>query len=227
MVPRDPRIETDVDASPAPPRARPASPWPTGVPAPDPPEPTADAVVSAAELADLLLDPTGRQVYERAAADAPHLDGEALATRHPEVDRWLVDVEPGENAHLELLLIAAAEHGGTLVELDWSGEDEIGGTRRAVTDACSALGLGPPGWDDDTEEIVMAHLGDEAVRGSYVPALLRSLDAQLATVGVRLVAVDMDTDSYQVAPVPAERFAGLCGAAFGPYRLDAVDRVEA
>lgn len=44
-----------------------------------------------------------------------------------------------------------------------------------------------------------------------LPPLLVSIDEQLAVRGMRLLLIDIDSDSYQLVPVTADLFARVVG----------------
>lgn len=161
------------------------------------------------DLAAVVLGEEGRRVFAQARADHAELDDDAFDDRHPALGQALIDDAPVDIA----LLVAAGQHPypWTIGWCDWSGEDEVGQVRDFVDTACRNLGLRPPEWDDNTEERVIAGLGSDGRRGDYPPALLRDIDAQLRTAGLRLLMIDRDTDTFQFAPVTRADFERLDG----------------
>ncbi|MDR6877509.1 DUF6630 family protein [Microbacterium barkeri] len=139
-------------------------------------------------------------------ADGGEQSGNAFP-KYPDLDDPFEDDGPSAIQ----LLLSVGQEAGTIVWLDWSGEEYLGATRAALTRACARLGLAAPAWDDETERRILDHLGDRLERGGLLPPLLVSIDEQLAARGMRLLLIDIDSDSYQLVPVNADLFARVVG----------------
>lgn len=159
------------------------------------------------ELAEIVLDDESRARWREVTAELAELGPEAFGEKYPDLDDPFEDDGPSAIQ----LLLSVGQEAGTIVWLDWSGEEYLGAIRAALTRACARLGLPAPAWDDETESRILDHLGDRLERGGLLPPLLVSIDEQLAARGMRLLLIDIDSDSYQLVPVTADLFARVVG----------------
>lgn len=159
-------------------------------------------------LAEVALDAHGRaRAAELTALLAT--EGDERLLHEPEVEGWYGPFRPVD------VVVIVADDVGTATGIADDGEIERGITRLRLGAACRALGFDEPDWDPDTEVDV---LDAGSSQQEVVEALLVSLDAQLRTVGARLLVVDVRTAEERhlvpVAAAQAERLDGLEGWGF-------------
>ncbi len=171
-----------------------------------------------AALAAVALTDEGRRTADTTCGDRKTLEPEKWAQRYRQLVEDLSD-DPSDSE----IVVAIGERGGTIGWVDWSGEDDEHQVQDMVVEACEKLGLPDPGIPDDITDHVLQRLGTTIQRGDYIPALLEAIDTQLAAAGLRLVLIDLDTDTYHFVPVTAEAFASLVGRQGGGYRLQGID----
>lgn len=180
-------------------------------------------MTSNEELASVALDAAGRQRLAQVVAELDELGPEEFGERYPDLD----DPFEEEGPSPVQLLVGVATEAGTMVTLDWSGEESPGATREALTAACGLLDVTAPEWDPETETRVVGSLGPDAQRGDGMPQLFVALDAQLTAVGSRLLLVDIESDSFQLVPVTADAFERLVGTEGEEFALHAAAQTTA
>lgn len=171
------------------------------------------------QLASLVLTEEGRRIREEATAYLADAGPQVFGERYPD----LADPFEDDGPSAIMLLVAVGQHPypRTIGWCDWAGEDEPGQVRSFVEEACRNLGLTPPPWDASTEQRVREGLGENVKRGDYPPALLKDVDAQLSSVGLRLLVIDNDSDTYLFAPIGDGQLRQLEGAAGEGFTLRA------
>lgn len=164
-------------------------------------------------LAEVVLSADGNRKRTEATACLADAGAAAFRGLHPEFDDGFSDDEPRAID----LLIGAGQHPYP-VSIGWcdaSGEDDPGQIRNFVKEACRVLGLTAPTWDE----------GDADAEGDDPAGLLRAADHALATVGQRLLMIDLDSDTYLFAPVAEDDLARLDGEEGEGFVLSDVERM--
>jgi len=169
-------------------------------------------------LAGVALNEKGRTTAERICADLAALGREEWAEQYA----WLAEELSPESCEAEILVeLGRRQH--TVGWVDWAGEDDDHQVEQLVIRACGERGLVPPSLPPDLTERVLQALAAAPQRGDYVPALLRAVDDHLAAAGLRLLLINLDSDTYFFVPVTVDTFRSVVGHNGPGYRLDAVD----
>lgn len=171
-----------------------------------------------ASLAAVALTDEGRRAAQRACDDLHSLSSDEWVNRHADLAEDVPD-EPSEVN----ILIAVGERDRTIGWVDSDGEDDEHQVQNMVADACARLNLVKPAIPEDITDQVLQGLGPTPRRGAYVPALLHAVDLHLSAVGLRLLLIDPDSDTYDFVPVTADSFAALVGQTGDGYQLRALD----
>lgn len=154
------------------------------------------------ELAQLLFAAADRPRAQALWRDLEALGEQGFAQRYPSEATHLDGDDP------YTLLTGVAQDRGTLVRVARTDTDP--GTIRAdLLDSCRAFGL-----PHDVDEHDPQPRAGAATR-------LRDLDADLATVGTRLIWVDDDFRTFALVPVAAHQYARLVGRSGGGVTLRA------
>lgn len=128
--------------------------------------------------AGILTPETDRALGREVRAELAEHGTEAFGEKYPNLDNSFEDDGPGA---IQLLL---GQEAGTIVWLDWPGEQLPSATRAALTRACARLGLTASAWDDATTERVLDELGDQPRRAaSFRRCWSRSIISQRTSNG--------------------------------------------
>lgn len=169
-------------------------------------------------LAGVALNEKGRTTVERLCADLASLGRDEWAEQYA----WLAtDLSP-DPSEAEIL-VAIGTRQATIGLVDWAGEDDDHQVEDMVANACRELGLVAPSIPDDIGDQVVQQLGPAAQRGDYVPALLRAIDDRLLATGLRLLLINLSSDTYFFVPVTADSFSAVLGYTGHGYCLEGVD----
>lgn len=181
-------------------------------------DPYEEEIAALRSIAGFLLKDKAVE-FERLLQELQNTPVEVfLAQRRDILDRVVdVDYLLKDKQYIdEVLLLLGLAVGHQLVSvIDWSGEEELGDVRAAISHMLAKQNYGSFQWKN--EQIEEGILTLEPKRGEYLPLLFRALNTALNEEGFSLGHLNIGHDCYYyfVLPTPEfEQIVHLSGEAF-------------